>query len=151
MTISRTKKLGGVAAAAGIALALAGCGAAPETEEGTAAPEAESDFLPCLISDEGGWNDRSFNQSAKEGMDRALESRVAALRSGQAAVEAQLAQQGREGVAVATSVLALQRQMASLQEATAAAVGSLQHGGPPRRQAGSPAAPAMGAMARATA
>ena len=73
MTISRTKKLGGVAAAAGIALALAGCGAAPETEEGTAAPEAESDFLPCLISDEGGWNDRSFNQSAKEGMDRALD------------------------------------------------------------------------------
>ncbi len=73
MTISRTKKLAGVAAAAGIALVLAGCGAAPETEDSTTAPEAGSDFLPCLISDEGGWNDRSFNQSAKEGMDRALE------------------------------------------------------------------------------
>jgi basic membrane protein A len=73
LTISRTKKLAGVAAAAGIALVLAGCGAAPETEDSTTAPEAGSDFLPCLISDEGGWNDRSFNQSAKEGMDRALE------------------------------------------------------------------------------
>ncbi|MFB8386129.1 BMP family protein [Microbacterium sp. NPDC055910] len=72
MTISRTKKLGGLAAAAGIALVLAGCGAAPEAGgDGTEAPEATEGFTPCLISDEGGWNDKSFNQSAKEGMDRA--------------------------------------------------------------------------------
>ena len=32
---------------------------------------ADSDFLPCLVSDAGGWNDKSFNQSAKEGMDSA--------------------------------------------------------------------------------
>ncbi len=28
-------------------------------------------FTPCIISDDGGWNDRSFNQSAKEGIDKA--------------------------------------------------------------------------------
>ena len=74
MTITTTKKLAGVAAFASMALALAACGSAPTTDgTGSAAPEVESDFLPCLISDEGGWNDKSFNQSAKEGMDRALE------------------------------------------------------------------------------
>lgn len=74
MTISRTKKLVGVTAAAGIVAFLAGCGAAPEADTSdTAAPEAADDFIPCLISDEGGWNDRSFNQSAKEGMDRAID------------------------------------------------------------------------------
>ena len=58
-------------AIAGSAILLAGCGAAPEENGGgSAAPEPADDFLPCLISDEGGWNDRSFNQSAKEGMDR---------------------------------------------------------------------------------
>ncbi len=72
MTISTTKKLVGVTAAAGLLLALAGCGAAPEptTPSGSAAPEG-SDFTPCLVSDDGGFNDKSFNQSAKEGMDRA--------------------------------------------------------------------------------
>lgn len=70
-TITRSA-LGGVAVlSAGIL--LAGCGAAPEESGGGEGGEAASDFLPCLISDEGGWNDRSFNQSAKEGMDRAAE------------------------------------------------------------------------------
>ena len=75
------------------------------------------------------------------GMDQALEARTAALRAGQAAVEAQQAQQGREGFAVAHSVLALQRQMASLQQATAAAVTTLQQaaagGGSPQRPSSS--------------
>ncbi len=71
MTISRTKKLIGVTAAAGLILGLAGCGSAPEPSDTGAAPEPADDFLPCLISDDGGFNDKSFNQSAKEGMDRA--------------------------------------------------------------------------------
>ncbi|MBP2437528.1 BMP family lipoprotein [Microbacterium amylolyticum] len=60
------------------AILLAACGTAPEAEtpvdagDGTEVEVPEGlDFLPCLISDEGGWNDRSFNQSAKTGMDRA--------------------------------------------------------------------------------
>ncbi|NHI17507.1 BMP family ABC transporter substrate-binding protein [Microbacterium excoecariae] len=69
-TIKR-QALGGLAVASAAVL-LAGCGSAPE--DSTADGGEESiDFLPCLISDEGGWNDRSFNQSAKEGMDRAVE------------------------------------------------------------------------------
>ncbi|MET0812431.1 MAG: BMP family ABC transporter substrate-binding protein [Microbacterium sp.] len=74
MTISRTKKLvGAAAAAAAFAIVLAGCGAAPETGgDGSEAPEA-LDFVPCLVSDDGGFNDKSFNQSALEGMDRAAE------------------------------------------------------------------------------
>ncbi|WP_156760966.1 BMP family lipoprotein [Microbacterium karelineae] len=60
-------------AAASAAILLAGCGSAPEESGGSEGGDAAPDFLPCLISDEGGWNDRSFNQSAKEGMDRAAE------------------------------------------------------------------------------
>lgn len=31
------------------------------------------DFKACLVSDAGGWDDKSFNQSAKEGLDLAIE------------------------------------------------------------------------------
>lgn len=73
LTISTTKKLLGATVAAGVVFALAGCGQAPtESGEGSTTP-VDSDFIPCLISDAGGWNDKSFNQSAKEGMDSAAE------------------------------------------------------------------------------
>lgn len=74
MTISRTKKLVGVTAAAGILLALAGCGSAPETSptDGDAGPAVEG-FTPCIVSDDGGFNDKSFNQSALEGMQKAAD------------------------------------------------------------------------------
>jgi len=65
LTISTTKKLLGVTVAAGVIFALAGCGQAPaDKPEGSEKP-VDSDFVPCLISDAGGWNDKSFNQSAK--------------------------------------------------------------------------------------
>ena len=73
MTISTTKKLLGATVAAGVIFALAGCGQAPADEAGGSEKPVDSDFLPCLISDAGGWNDKSFNQSAKEGMDSAAE------------------------------------------------------------------------------
>ncbi|KJQ54541.1 BMP family lipoprotein [Microbacterium sp. SA39] len=73
MTISTTKKLLGATVAAGVIFALAGCGQAPADEPAGSEGPADSDFLPCLISDAGGWNDKSFNQSAKEGMDSAAE------------------------------------------------------------------------------
>jgi basic membrane protein A len=75
LTISRTKKLVGVTAAAGILLALAGCGSAPETsptDGGDAGPAVEG-FTPCIVSDDGGFNDKSFNQSALEGMQKAAD------------------------------------------------------------------------------
>ncbi|WP_404431715.1 BMP family ABC transporter substrate-binding protein [Microbacterium lacus] len=77
MTISRTKKLAGIAAAAGIALVLAGCGAAPESTPSGEASEstgpAVEGFLPCLVSDDGGFNDKSFNQSALTGIETAAD------------------------------------------------------------------------------
>ncbi|PZU46344.1 MAG: BMP family ABC transporter substrate-binding protein [Microbacterium sp.] len=73
MNISTTKKLAGITAAAGLIFALAGCGSAPETTptgSGDAGGVVEG-FKPCLVSDAGGWNDKSFNESAKNGMDKA--------------------------------------------------------------------------------
>ncbi|NLP83981.1 BMP family ABC transporter substrate-binding protein [Microbacterium sp. CFH 90308] len=75
MTISRTKKLAGVTAAAGLLIALAGCGSAPEADptDGGDAGNVVEGFTPCLVSDDGGFNDKSFNQSALEGMERAAD------------------------------------------------------------------------------
>lgn len=73
LTISTTKKLAGITAAAGLIIALAGCGSAPDagsTGSGDAGGAVDG-FLPCLVSDAGGWNDKSFNESAKNGMDKA--------------------------------------------------------------------------------
>ncbi|MBE1877103.1 BMP family lipoprotein [Myceligenerans pegani] len=50
------------------ALALSACGAAPEETGGN---EAASDFLPCIVSDEGGFDDKSFNQLSYEGVQAA--------------------------------------------------------------------------------
>ncbi len=59
------------------ALALSACGGGGEddtTGSGESnAPAAEQiDYRACLVSDAGGWDDKSFNQSAKEGLDRAI-------------------------------------------------------------------------------
>ncbi|KIC59605.1 BMP family lipoprotein [Microbacterium hominis] len=74
MTISTTKKLAGITAAAGLIIALAGCGSAP-TPAGSGSAAAGGTvvdgFKPCLVSDNGGFNDKSFNESAKNGMDKA--------------------------------------------------------------------------------
>jgi len=75
LTISTTKKLAGMAGAALLIAALAGCGTAPEATPTSSAsgdaPTVVEGFKPCLISDAGGWNDKSFNESAKNGMDKA--------------------------------------------------------------------------------
>ncbi|MDO5673081.1 MAG: BMP family ABC transporter substrate-binding protein [Actinomycetaceae bacterium] len=60
-----------------VTASLAACGAAPEKE---ATPEATdttdasapaADFKACMVSDQGGFDDKSFNQSGKEGLDKA--------------------------------------------------------------------------------
>jgi basic membrane protein A len=66
------KKIIRVAALTGaVALALAACGSAPEESEGSAGSEGGADFKACMVSDEGGFDDKSFNQSGAEGLDRA--------------------------------------------------------------------------------
>ena len=69
MTITTRKRaLGGLALLGASALVLAGCAAAPEeTPEETEA----LDFTPCIVSDAGGWDDKSFNEAALDGMEEA--------------------------------------------------------------------------------
>ncbi|WP_240665966.1 BMP family protein [Agromyces sp. LHK192] len=55
----------------GAAALLAGCASAPE--EGGDSTEAASDFLPCMVSDAGGFDDKSFNQLGREGIEAASE------------------------------------------------------------------------------
>ena len=59
------------------ALTLAACGTAPEENAGEGggsdAGGASSDYKACMVSDAGGWDDKSFNQSGREGLDSAVE------------------------------------------------------------------------------
>lgn len=75
LTISTTKRLLGVTAAAGLLVALSGCGSAPQTAPTSAGPSvsAVAGFKPCMVSDEGGFNDKSFNQIGFEGLKKAAE------------------------------------------------------------------------------
>lgn len=68
MTITARKAAFIGLAAAGVVAMLAGCGAAPSTSSTKA---ATSKFLPCIVSDQGGFNDRSFNQLGLEGVQEA--------------------------------------------------------------------------------
>ena len=53
---------------------LAACGDAPEDEGGSGnGGEAASDFLPCIVSDAGGFDDKSFNQLGYEGAKQAAD------------------------------------------------------------------------------
>jgi basic membrane protein A len=58
------------------ALVLSGCAAAPEAEPtetaaATATATEEADYLACAVSDEGSWNDKSFNESVYDGLLKA--------------------------------------------------------------------------------
>ena len=80
---SRFRGLAGFALAGAVALAISACGAPPEeggagSAEGSAPATSAagggeaSAVKACLVSDEGGFQDKSFNQSAKEGLDKAV-------------------------------------------------------------------------------
>ena len=74
MGMSRKKAVGALSVASISMLALAACGAPPEDGGSTSAAGADnSDFLACMVSDEGGFDDRSFNQLAQEGLEMAVE------------------------------------------------------------------------------
>lgn len=69
-------RIGAVVAAS--ALALAACSSAPEeapttsaTGDSTAAPAESVDYKSCMVSDFGGFDDKSFNQSGFDGLKRA--------------------------------------------------------------------------------
>ncbi|MEV8266740.1 BMP family ABC transporter substrate-binding protein [Microbacterium sp. NPDC076911] len=76
-TISTRKRLLGGLIGAGMIVALAGCSEAPPEE--TAAPEesgitAIDGFKPCMVSDAGGFDDKSFNQLGFEGLTAASDA-----------------------------------------------------------------------------
>jgi basic membrane protein A len=67
---SRKAVLSGLAIA-GITAMLAGCATAPNP---TSTTPAASKFLPCMVSDNGGFDDKSFNQLGLEGMQAAAKA-----------------------------------------------------------------------------
>ncbi|MFC8798155.1 BMP family protein [Promicromonospora sp. NPDC057138] len=60
------------ALAGAAALALSACGTAPEETPG-GETSAASDFKPCMVSDAGGFDDKSFNQLSFEGATAAAD------------------------------------------------------------------------------
>ncbi|MDR0416573.1 MAG: BMP family ABC transporter substrate-binding protein [Propionibacteriaceae bacterium] len=71
MTLKKTLTTVAAGLAAGV-LALSGCAAAPEDKPGdNGTTGSGNDFLGCMISDQGGFDDKSFNQSGWDGLARA--------------------------------------------------------------------------------
>lgn len=77
----RKALIGGIAALATTA-ALAGCGSEPDDNEpstggssdaASSDAPATTDFLPCIVSDAGGFDDKSFNQLSYEGVEQAAD------------------------------------------------------------------------------
>lgn len=62
------KLVSAVSIAAASALVLSACGS------GDSGDSKAEDFLGCMVSDAGGWDDQSFNQSGKEGLENAVKN-----------------------------------------------------------------------------
>ncbi|MCU1478531.1 MAG: family transporter substrate-binding protein [Subtercola sp.] len=68
MSITKRRvAFGGLATVASLAL-LAGCASAPAASTATATATAVAGFKPCMVSDLGGFDDKSFNQLGYEGL-----------------------------------------------------------------------------------
>ncbi|WP_423918530.1 BMP family lipoprotein [Frigoribacterium sp. 2-23] len=70
-TTARKAVLSGIALF-GTAAILAGCASAPESSG--SASGGSSDFVPCMVSDAGGFDDKSFNQLGYEGLQEAAKA-----------------------------------------------------------------------------
>ncbi|MEY9951214.1 BMP family protein [Leifsonia sp. EB34] len=69
MTITAPKAALTGLVAVGVVALLAACGSAPSSTS----TAANSKYLPCIVSDQGGFNDRSFNQLGLEGVQEAAQ------------------------------------------------------------------------------
>ena len=70
-TLQRTLMRGATVGTVGLsatALLLTGCGAAPEAGGSASGGATSSDYTACMVSDSGGFDDKSFNQSSHEGL-----------------------------------------------------------------------------------
>jgi basic membrane protein A len=73
-TTARKAVFGGLALASSVAI-LAGCASAPESGGSASGGAAgSSDFVPCMVSDAGGFDDKSFNQLGYEGLTEAADA-----------------------------------------------------------------------------
>jgi len=68
----RKAVVGGIAALVASA-ALVACGDAPDDDDDSKGSSSASDFLPCIVSDAGGFDDKSFNQLSYEGVEQAAD------------------------------------------------------------------------------
>jgi basic membrane protein A and related proteins len=68
---SRKAALSGFATL-GVAVLLAGCATAPEQAPAGSPTAGANDFLGCMVSDAGGFDDKSFNQLGLEGLTSAV-------------------------------------------------------------------------------
>lgn len=82
----RTTLIGATATLAVAALALAGCGAAPETSVGE---EVSSDFLPCAASDLTGFDDGDFNELSYNGVKQAADELGTEVKTAESTAEDQ--------------------------------------------------------------
>lgn len=67
--MKRTARIASLAGAT--ALVLAGCGSPPAEDAGDDGSAAGEDFRACMVTDSGGVDDRSFNQTSWEGIQQA--------------------------------------------------------------------------------
>ncbi|MDR1710995.1 MAG: BMP family ABC transporter substrate-binding protein [Propionibacteriaceae bacterium] len=61
----------GAALLAALALALSGCAQPPASSTLSGGDASSSDFLACMVSDAGGFDDKSFNESGYNGLKQA--------------------------------------------------------------------------------
>jgi len=85
---SRGRVVSGIALVGTSAMLLAGCAAAPEAPSSSA--EA-LDYLPCIVSDAGGFDDKSFNQLGFEGLTEAAAALGVETKSAESASETDFA------------------------------------------------------------
>ena len=76
MTARRSRLLGALGLVAVTGLTLAGCGAVPHVSGDSS---QASGFKGCIVSDDGGFRDHSFNQSSYEGLKAVAERRGIAV------------------------------------------------------------------------
>lgn len=76
MRSMRGKRLAAVGVACGLALFVTACGEAPDASKDKEDSVAK-DFKGCMVTDTGGVEDRSFNASAWQGMNAAVEAEPA--------------------------------------------------------------------------
>ncbi|KGJ73276.1 membrane protein [Cryobacterium roopkundense] len=89
MTIKTRKAALGGLAMFGVVALLAAC--APAPTDSTSGDAAASDFLPCIVSDFGGFDDKSFNQSSYDGISAAADELGVEFKQAESTTEDQYA------------------------------------------------------------